>query len=105
MIKKVFNKIDLTCMMQNEDSQNTICKGVMSIDATNGKFRFEEAAPAAKEVRNIKLFAGDYISIVHKQNGKYQCHMRTLTASPDMDRKEIANKIYSELLQALEVMN
>jgi len=105
MIKKIFNQIELTCMMQDENTQNATCKGVITMNPGDGKFRFEEAAPAGKVVRNVKLYEGQYVSIVHMQNGKYQCHMRTLTASPEMNCEQLAFSIYSELLEALRVMD
>ena len=55
--------------------------------------------------RNPKLFDGRYVSLVHKQNGKYQVHMRTIDASAAIDRKELAFGVYSELLEAFNIMD
>lgn len=39
------------------------------------------------------------------QNGKYQCHMKTLNASGITDRENLAFQIYTELLNAFKVMD
>ena len=55
--------------------------------------------------RNPKLFDGRYVSLVHMQNGKYQVHMRTIDASATLDRKQLAFSVYSELLEAFNIMD
>ena len=55
--------------------------------------------------RNPKLFDGRYVSLVHMQNGKYQVHMRTIDASATLDRKQLAFSVYSELLDAFNIMD
>ena len=55
--------------------------------------------------RNPKLFKGNYVSLVHMQNGKYQVHMRTIDASTNLDRKELAFQVYSELLEAFHIID
>ena len=56
-------------------------------------------------MRNPKLYDGNYISLVHMANGRYQCHMRTINASGNFDRQELAFKVYSELLTAFNIID
>jgi len=104
MIKKIFDNINLTCLMQERTEQGTTCKGVITMNPENGQFRFEEAMLTSRSTRNLKLYEGEFLSMVHMQNGRYQCHMRTLTASPGMNLDELASKITAELVEALRVM-
>jgi len=104
MIKQVFQQIDLTCMMQEAASQNVVCKGVMSINSSNGLFRFEEAVASNGNTLNPKLYKGKYVSLVHMKNGKYQLHLRVLEATPEMDCQSLANDIRNEISEALKVM-
>lgn len=70
-------------------------------------YLFEEAVPTSGHAhpRNPKLFKGRYVSLVHMQNGKYQVHMRTIDASDEQDRKEMAFKVYRELLEAFSIID
>lgn len=105
MKKTVYTAIELSCILQ-QDSEISIDKclnGVIS--STDKGFRFEEAVRKGRPKRNPKLFDGNYISMVHMQNGKYQCHMKTITASKELDRQELAFKVYSELLNALNIID
>ena len=80
-------------------------RGVLS--RTNvDQYLFEEAAISGRtDRRNPKLFDGRYVSLVHMQNGKYQVHMRTIDASAALDRKALGQNVYSELLQAFNIMD
>lgn len=68
-------------------------------------FRFEEAIHKGRPKRNPKLFDGKYCSLVHMQNGKYQIHMRTIDASRCINPQDLAFKVYSELLNALNIID
>ena len=107
MIRNTNLCIDLKTIMQ-EDAQLTLgqCyRGMLTRDS-ECHFLFEEAAAAGGRrcSRNPKLYDGKYISLVHMQNGRYQVHMRTIDASLADDRRDLAFRIYSELLGALEIM-
>ena len=39
------------------------------------------------------------------QNGKYQAHMKTINASGNFDRKELAKKVYTELVTAFQIID
>ena len=64
-----------------------------------------QAVQQGTATRHHKLYDGNYISLVHMANGRYQCHMRTINASGNFDRQELAFKVYSELLTAFNIID
>ena len=92
----------LTHLQQNEALNEGHCyKGVFT-KVSEIDYLFEEAAYRQQStIRNPKLFVGEYISLVHKQNGRYQVHCRTIVPYSTLDINELAFKVYSELLTAL----
>lgn len=90
-------------MQQNELSDNECLKGVIS--KSDNSFRFEEAVKKLSPRRNPKIYSGNYCSLVHMQNGKYQIHMKTINASAVTDPLDLAFKVYSEIINALKVIN
>jgi len=105
MAKKIYTNTTLTCSLQKgeEIHQSECLSGVISM--TDGGFRFEESVKGHRDKRNPKLFDGNYCSLVHMQNGKYQIHMKTINASAITDRQDFAFKVYSELLNAFSVID
>ena len=104
MHKKTYSNINLICTLQkSEELQESQCLvGVMS-KSPDG-FRFEEAIRKGRAPRNPKLYDGKYISMVRKQNGRYQCHIKTFNPK-EMDRKKTAFAIYCELTQAFNIID
>ena len=102
MNKKSYSNVMLTVHLQQSEPEGWHSyRGVFTLTGEN-KFLFEEAAYRQKSVvRNPKLFVGEYISLVHKQNGRYQVHCRTINPSQGLDVSDLAFKVYSELLTAL----
>lgn len=99
--------VDLKTIMQEDVllTEGQTYRGCLTRDGED-HYLFEEAVRIDKHGRrNPKLFAGDYVSLVHMQNGKYQVHMRTIDASSALDRKELAFKVYSELLNAFNIID
>lgn len=105
MIKKNYSNINLACTLQqdNEITSDKCLNGVIS--KTDEGFRFEEAVRKGRPKRNPKLYDGNFISMVHMANGKYQCHMKTITAGKELDRQNLAFKVYSELSTALSIID
>ena len=105
MTKKMYSNVNLACSFQQveELSENQCLNGVFS--KTTEGFRFEEAAKGHRDKRNPKLFDGNYCSLVHMQHGRYQIHMKTIDASGELDRQELAFKVYSELLNAFNIID
>ena len=106
MEKKIFNATNLVCQFQttSEKLDNNGClNGVIS--RTDDGFRFEEAVKVKSVKRNPKLYDGKYCSLVHRQDGKYQIHMKTINASGITNRQYLAFKVYSELLNAFNIID
>ena len=106
MKKNVNLCVDLKTVMQNDalPVEGQCYTGVLTRDGEE-HFVFEESCRKHRCPRNPKLFDGKYCSLVHMQNGKYQVHLRTINASQVTDRRELAFNVYSELLEALSVMD
>ena len=102
MNKKSYSNVELILrLQQNEPEGWHSYRGVFTLTGEN-KFLFEEAAHRQQAVvHNPKLFVGEYISLVRKQNGYYQVHCRTINPHPALDVNDLAFKVYSELLTAL----
>lgn len=105
MQKKTYNSVNLTCLYQQDSEiiNNKCLNGVIS--KTDGGFRFEEAIRSGRPKRNPKLFDGKFCSLVHMANGRYKIHMKTIDASKELDRHELAFKVYSELLNAFTIID
>lgn len=107
MKKNVNLCIDLKTLLQ-EDAQVTLGRCYRGILSRTGEdqYLFEEAAPSRQHCqRNPKLFNGKHISMVHMQNGKYQVHMRTIDASSAPDPRLLASQVYTELLEAFNIID
>lgn len=105
MQKKTYNGIQLNCVFQQvTELTDSVClTGIISRNE-NG-FRFEEAIKKGRSPRNPKLFDGQYCSLVHMQNGRYQIHMKTINASAIADRNQFAFNVYNELLTAFSIID
>lgn len=107
MEKNTNLSVDLKTVMQQDVllAEGHTYRGCLT---RNGEdhYLFEEAVRLDRHgKRNPKLFDGEYISLVHMQNGRYQVHMRTIDIATVHDRQELAFKVYSELLLAFEVID
>jgi len=101
--------VDLKTIMQNDAvlTEGQCYRGVLIRDAEN-HYLFEEAVQTSvcrQGIRNPKLFDGEYCSLVHMQNGKYQIHMKTIDANKGLDPNTLAFAVYSELLNALKIID
>lgn len=115
MNRKQYKNTSLTCIFQNANpfenqthstlnsQPSTVLSGVIS--RSDKGFRFEEAVRKGRPKRNPKLFDGKFCSLVHMANGKYQIHMKTIDASGITDRQDLAFKVYSELLNAFNIID
>lgn len=95
--------VDLKTLMQNDALlvEGQSYNGILTRDAED-HYVFEEAIRKGRTPRNPKLFDGDYISLVRMQNGKYQCHLKTFDPCGSGDAKELAFKVYSEMISAFK---
>ena len=77
--------------------------GVLSMNGDG--FRFEEAVKQKRPRRNPKLYEGDYVSLVHRSDGKYACTLKHIaTPDEDFDHHNVAFRIYLELIDALQII-
>ena len=107
MIKNSNPNVDLKTVMQNDALlvEGQCYSGVLTRDSED-HYVFEESVnKGGRCPRNPKLFDGQYCSLVHMQNGKYQIHMKTINASAIADRNQLAFSVYSELLEAFKIMD
>ena len=106
MIKNTNLCIDLKTVMQNDALlvEGQCYTGVLTRDSED-HFVFEESCHCGRSPRNPKLFDGQYCSLVHMQNGKYQIHMKTINASAIADRDQFAFNVYNELLTAFSIID
>jgi len=101
MNRKSYQNVTLTCLTQQDEISADFCpNGIISL-APDG-FRFEESIRKGRSPRNPKLFDGNYLSMVRMQNGRYQLHLKTM--SDDLDREKFAFGVYSEIINALKIM-
>ena len=106
MQKNVNLCVDLKTVMQKDalPIEGQCYTGVLTRDGEE-HFVFEESCRKHRCPRNPKLFDGQYCSLVHMQNGKYQIHMKTINASSITDRNQFAFNVYSELLEAFTIID
>lgn len=99
--------VDLKTIMQDDVllNQGQCYNGVLTRIGED-HFLFEEAVHVDRHGRrNPKIYEGKHISLVHMQNGRYQVHMKTIDASTSVDHKDLAFKVYSELLNAFSIID
>lgn len=95
--------VDLKTFMQNDALlvEGQSYNGILTRDVED-HYIFEETVRKGRPPRNPKLFDGDYISLVRMRNGKYQCHLKTFDPCGSGDAKELAFKVYSEMIDAFK---
>jgi hypothetical protein len=103
MQKNVNLCVDLKTVMQNDalPVEGQCYNGVLSRDGVD-HFIFEESCQKRRCQRNPKLFDGNYVSMVRKQNGKYQFYMKTL--ADNFNRDNLAYSIYAEVSAAVQIL-
>ena len=105
MYKQTINNISLQLVMQNPQviNQSASHAGVLSKNPDG--FRFEEAVKIKRPRRNPKLYHGQYVSLVHRSDGKYACTLKYVRPKDkDYDHHDVAFKIYLELIDALQII-
>ena len=103
MNKKTYTSTNLACVLQHsEEITNDQClNGVIS--KTSDGFRFEEAIRKGRPPRNPKLYDGKFISMVKMQNGRYQCHLKTMNKG--FDKHTFAEGVYQDVVNALKIID
>ena len=105
MYKQTINNINLQLVMQQQEvfNQPMSHAGVLSMNQDG--FRFEESVKQKRPRRNPKLYEGDYVSLVHRSDGKYACSLKCISPhDKDFDHNTVAFRIYLELIDALQII-
>ena len=105
MYKQTINNISLQLVMQQPQvtNQPMAHAGVLSMNGDG--FRFEEAVKQKRPRRNPKLYEGQYVSLVHRSDGKYACTLKYIRdQEKDFDHHNVAFRIYLELIDALQII-
>ena len=105
MYKQTINNISLQLVMQQPpvaDRQKNH-RGVLSKNPDG--YKFEEAVKIKRPRRNPKLYEGDYVSLVHRSDGKYACSLKYISPKDEnFDPLEVAFRMYLELNDALQII-
>lgn len=105
MYKKIFSNVSLQVVMQQQEVTELPMShtGVLSMNPDG--FRFEEAVKQKRPRRNPKLYEGQYVSLVHRSDGKYACTLKYIRdQEKDFDHNTVAFRIYLELIDALQII-
>lgn len=106
MYKKVFSNVSLQVVMQQQPevfNQNMCLTGVLSKNPDG--YKFEESVKIKRPRRNPKLYEGDYVSLVHRSDGKYACSLKYIRPKDEgFDPLEVAFRMYLELNDALQII-
>lgn len=105
MYKQTINNISLQLVMQQPpvaDRQKNH-QGVLSKHQDG--YKFEESVRIKRPRRNPKLYEGDYVSLVHRSDGKYACSLKYISPKDEgFDPLEVAFRMYLELNDALQII-
>ena len=105
MYRQIINNTQLQLVMQQFEvfNQNMCLPGVLSKNPDG--YKFEEAVKIKRPRRNPKLYEGQYVSLVHRSDGKYACTLKHITTpGEDFDHHDVAFRIYMELIDALQII-
>ena len=105
MYKQTINNISLQLVMQKFEvfNQNMCLPGVLSKNPDG--YKFEQAKKQKRPRRNPKLYEGDYVSLVHRSDGKYACTLKYIRdQEKNFDHHTVAFRIYLELIDALQII-
>ena len=111
MQKKTYFGVQLSCVLHTQSSTANTLQPVINplastalddglcltgvISRTRKGFHFEEASR--------KLYDGKYISMVRMQNGRYQCHLKTMDKG--FDKNTFAEGVYQDIINALKIID
>lgn len=115
MQKKVFERVNLTCVFQNTNNfgnainaantanvtqTNTIISGMLS-PSKDGGILFQETMPRKRDIRNNRLYEGQLVNIVRRKDGLYYPFMKAFNPDDVKDKSAFAFRVYQEITEAL----
>ena len=115
MQKKVFERINLTCVFQNTNNfGNAVSSNSATVNQTSpivvtgmlspskdGGILFQEALPRKRDIRNNRLYEGKLLNIVRRKDGLYYPFMKAFNPDEVKDKSEFAFRVYQEITEAL----
>ena len=105
MYKQTINNISLQLVMQQSEVINPSGSHAGVLSKNLDGYRFEQAQKQKRPRRNPKLYEGNYVSLVHRSDGKYACTLKYVRPKgEDYDHHDVAFKIYLELIDALQII-
>ena len=105
MFKQTISNISLELVMQHSEVSELPKNHSGVLSRYQDGFRFEEAVKQKRPRRNPKLYEGQYVSLVHRSDGKYACSLKCIsTHDKDFDHNTVAFRIYLELIDALQII-
>ena len=105
MYRQTISNIQLQLVMQQAEvfDQPMCLTGVLS--KNQDEYKFEQAVKQKRPRRNPKLYEGQYVSLVHRSDGKYACTLKCISdQQKDFDHNTVAFRIYLELIDALQII-
>lgn len=101
-MKKVnYKGTELEVMYQENEIGYGECI-IGNISRKGDGFLFEEQARRVRAPRNPKLYDGQYCSLVHRKDGRYQLHVSTFTDLGSVDVRRMVREIHKEMVDALK---
>ena len=105
MYKQTISNISLQLVTQQYETFSRPINHAGVLSQNEDGFRFEEAVKQKRPRRNPKLYEGQYVSLVHRHDGKYACTLKCIRDNEkDFDHHTMAFRIYLELIDALEII-
>lgn len=111
MHKKTFERINLICVFQNTNnfgnansSNNVVVSGMIS-PTKDGGVLFQETMPRKRDIRNNRLYEGQLLNIVRRKDGLYYPFMKAFRPEEIEDKSAFAFRVYTELNEALNVID
>lgn len=112
MNKKVFEKVNLTCVFQNTNNfvpnvsngNNVVINGMLS-PTGDGSVLFQETLPRKRDIRNSRLYEGKYLNIVRRKDGLYYPFMKAFNPNEITDKSTFAFRVYQEITEALNTID
>ncbi len=105
MYKQTINNISLQLVMQQPAVADTQKNHTGVLSKHSEGYKFEESVKQKRPRRNPKLYEGQYVSLVHRSDGKYACSLKCINdKEKDFNHHDVAFRIYLELIDALQII-
>lgn len=97
--------VDLKTVLQNDAqvAEGKCYNGTLS-RTDDEHYLFEESVTTSRQRRNPKVYEGQYLSMVHKEDGRYQYYFKSMPDLTRIDRDALSLGIYREVVAALSII-